>query len=136
MVDKWNVFDKTEFIGVLSFNTVYREAKLELKNNSAAAIDAYKHINGDKDSKWFKETLFDRIPPRNRVDIVDILREWELEEYDEWEMLKVCRLVSVNDLVWMTKGTDPMEFYSRHWTGEDCWKQDYPDLPYEPKYYD
>ena len=132
MIEKWNVFDKLDYIGVLTYNTSNKSVNLSLIGNTQRAIEGYKALNADKDQSWFRETLFDRIFPRNRVNARELLDEMGLQEYDEWEIIKKCRLTSVNDLIWMTKGTDPMEFYTVHWSGEMCWERDFPNVPYTP----
>lgn len=127
MLDSWNVFYKLEYIGILTYNTDTKYFTFEYKGNSDKAYEIYKYLNGDKDKDWLRETIFDRVFPPERVDARQLLAEMGLPKYDAWEIVKKCRLTSVNDLVWMTKGTDPMEFYDVHILGDICREEDFPD---------
>lgn len=129
MLDKWNVFNRRTYMGILTYDTDKQEFSFELKSDHPKAIEGYRNINADKDPKWFKETLFDRIIPENAVDIREVLNELHMLKYDAWELLKYCNLQSCNDLIWMTKGMDPDEFYKIHTFGKECKKYDkkYPD---------
>ena len=124
MLDKWNVFDRRTYVGILTYDDEKKEFFFELKNDHPRAIKAYKRLNADKDPQWFKETLFDRIIPPNAVDIREVLNELNMIEYDAWELIKYVQLIHVNDLVWMTKGNDPLEFYKVHSLGSICKKYD------------
>lgn len=112
MLDKWNVFNKKEYVGVLIYDDVKKTFSFELKNHSEKAIEGYKLLNADKDQDWFKETLFDRVFPPNRIDARELLNAIGLLEYDAWEIIKYVQLSNCNDLIWMTKGDDPEEFYT------------------------
>lgn len=117
MLDKWNVFNKKEYVGVLIYDEDKKTFSFQLKNHSEKAIEGYECLNADKDQNWFKETIFDRVFPPNRVDARELLRAIGLLEYDAWEIVKYVQLVSCNDLIWMTKGNDPNEFYRVHTLG-------------------
>lgn len=118
MLDKWNVFNRRTYVGELTYDTDTKLFSLELKSNHPKAIEAYRNINADKDPKWFRETLYGRIIPPNAVDIREVLNDLHMLEYDEWELIKYSRLMSCNDLIWMTKEMDPDEFYELHIFGE------------------
>lgn len=124
MLDKWNVFNKKEYVGVLIYDDVKKSFSFELKNHSPMAIEGYKCLNADKDAEWFKETLFDRVFPPDRIDARELLNAIGLLEYDAWEIIKYVQLSSCNDLIWMTKGTDPEEFYDACVFGEEIKKNE------------
>lgn len=124
MLDKWNVFDRRTYVGVLTYDEDTKQFSFELKSDHPRAIAAYKKINADKDPEWFKETLFDRIIPPNAVDIREVLNALGMIEYDAWELIKYVQLIHCNDLIWMTKGMDPNEFYKVHVVGEQCKEYD------------
>ena len=50
----------------------------------------------DLSKTYYNDILFpafsSRLPDKNRVDIVDILKKYDLEEYDEYELLKKVKL--------------------------------------------
>lgn len=117
MLDKWNVFDKTDYVGVLIYDEDKKTFDFEFKGTTERAKEAYEHLNADKDQNWFRETILDRVFPPNRVNARELLRAIGLLEYDAWEIVKYVQLVSCNDLIWMTKGSDPNEFYTVHTFG-------------------
>lgn len=117
MLDKWNVYNKKEYVGVLIYDEEKKTFDFELKNRSEKAMEAYHNLNADKDQKWFRDTIFDRVFPPNRVNARELLRVIGLLEYDAWEIVKYVQLVSCNDLIWMTKNNDPEEFYKVHTLG-------------------
>lgn len=112
MLDNWNVFSHFDYVGVLTYNTETTMFSFEYKGNTQNAYDTRLFLCWDKDPKWFKSALFDRVCPPNRVDIRDILRQLGMKRYDAWELIKYCHLSSCNDLVWMQKGMDPKKFYT------------------------
>lgn len=124
MFDKWNVFVHFDYVGVLIYDTETTMFSFEYKGTTENAYNTRIYLNWDKDPKWFKETLFDRVCPPDRVDIRDILREVGLKRYDAWELIKICNLSSCNDLVWMQKGMDPTNFYTHCIFGGLYAKQD------------
>lgn len=75
MLDKWNVFDEFDYVGVLIYDEDIKQFSFEYKGTTEKTLEAYKYLNADKDPEWFKETLFDRIVPPNRVDIREILNQ-------------------------------------------------------------
>ena len=114
MIDKWNVFWRTHFVGVLGYNEETKHISFDYKGKTDKAREYYEYLNGDKaetDQEWFKETLFFRVIPPNRVNIREILKELGMEKYDQWELLKRAKMVSCLDAMWMTKGSDPKEFF-------------------------
>lgn len=117
MLDKWNVFNETTFAGVLTYDTEKKTFLFELKNESLREY-ASAHLNFDKDQNWFRETLFDRVAPPNRVNIREILRRHGILQYDAWELLKACNFSTVDDAFWMTKSMDPNEYYYKCVWGE------------------
>ena len=114
MLDKWHVFDRDQYVGVLSYNEDTKEFSFEYKGKTNYTFKAMQKLNADKDKKWFKETLFNRIFPRNRVDAREILRDLGLDRYDEWEIIKKNHLFCVNDCIWMSKEYNPSDFFNWH----------------------
>lgn len=111
MLDEWNVFNHFDYVGKLIYDTNTTEFSFKYLGTSDAAYGTREIINWDKDPKWFKETLFDRVCPPDRVDIREILRSVGLKHYDAWELLKKSHMSSYNDLIWMQKGMKPKMFY-------------------------
>ena len=111
MLDKWNVFNDIEFVGILTYDTDSKEFSFDVKSNTEKAKEAIRCLNADKDQQWFKDTLFERVCPPNRVNIHEILSRYGMLEYDAWELLKHTNLQFVNDRVWMTKSMDSNEYY-------------------------
>lgn len=118
MLDKWNVFSKKEFIGILIYDTDTQKFSFDLQNHSEAGLEAYRTLNADKDPDWFKETIFNRVVPSDRIDINELLTKAGMLKYDAWEIVKYVQLCSCNDLIWMSKNKDPEEFYEVHVLGE------------------
>lgn len=115
MLDNWYVFDRDQYVGILTYDTDKKEFSFEYKGKTNYTYRAMQKINGDKNDKdWLKQTLFNRIFPRDRVDAREILRGMGLKEYDEWEIIKKCRLFCVNDSIWMSKEFNPSDFYNWH----------------------
>ena len=114
MIDSWNVFNITDFVGVLSYDTQTRVFSFEPVGTSDRARMAFEQLCVFKGASWMQVALFDRIFPRDRVDAAVLLRDIGLTEYDEWEILKKTQLVSCNDMIWMSKGADPNEFFECH----------------------
>lgn len=124
MLDKWNVYNRRTYAGVLIYDDEKEEFSFELKSDHPKAKEAVRLLNADKDKKWFKETIFDRLIPENAVDIREELNELHMIKYDPWELVKYSRLMGPNDLIWMTKGNDPNEFYEIHVFGQKCKEYD------------
>ncbi|MBR1453925.1 MAG: hypothetical protein IJ593_04705 [Lachnospiraceae bacterium] len=117
MIDNWNLFEGTEFIGVLSYNDETDKFNLELKNNSEKGIKVYNFLHAGESQERFKGEMFRRVAPRNRVNIREILRDCGLDHYDEWGLLKACNFTTLTDRIWMTKTMDGNEYYEKSWLG-------------------
>lgn len=114
MLDKWYVFDRDQYVGILSYDEDTKDFSFEYKGNSNYTRFAMRRLNADRDKEWFKETLFNRIFPRDRVDGREILRDLGLRVYDEWEIIKKCKLFSIKDCIWMSKEFNPSDFFNWH----------------------
>lgn len=114
LVDIWNVFNITELVGVLSFDTETKLFSFEPLSTSDRAKMAFEQLCVFKGESWMKAALFDRVFPRERIDAKSLLRDLGLTKYDEWEILKKTQLVSCNDMIWMSKSDDPNEFFECH----------------------
>jgi hypothetical protein len=111
MRDRWNVFNLFDYVGVLVYDTETEMFSFEYKGTTPRAYEAYTCLNADKEPRYFKATLFDRVIPENAVDIREVLKQVGLKRYDAWELLKYTTLSCVTDFIWMQKGLNPENFY-------------------------
>jgi len=112
MIEKFNVFARTTFIGVLLYDTEKMEFSFELKNFSDLGYEVVRYLNADKNPKRFKDTLFERVCPPNRVNIDEILRDAGMDRYDAWELLKRMNLSNGGDNIWMEKGMNGEDYFT------------------------
>lgn len=115
MIDSWNVFNKLVYVGVLSYDTTNGEFSFVQGSYNSEAHNAVTWLNLSGSSDRIKETILScRIFPPGRMDASELLRSIGLKEYDAWEIVKATHLINICDCVWMTKGTDPYEFFELH----------------------
>lgn len=115
-LDKWNVFNFVYPVGTLIYDEIKKVFSFEpLPDADEGRLKhTYRRLNANEDSDVLKETLFDRIFPPNRVNARELLDEMGLAEYDPWEIIKLNHLQNCNDMIWMSKGTNPDEFWKIH----------------------
>ena len=124
MIDRWNVFNKLRYAGVLEYYEQSKKFYFDQKEFTSDANNAVDWLNLNRESDLIKETiLYCRIFPPGRMNASDILRDLGLNEYDAWEIVKATNLINVCDCVWMTKGSDPYEFFDLHPTAKWLAKQ-------------
>lgn len=110
-IDKWYVFNCLVYCGILCYNEDTKEFSFILENDCPRARAVMEKLHTNDDQEWFKESIFDRVVPPNRVNIKEILRKLGMVEYDAWEIVKRAHLCTCDDAIWMSKEKDPNGWY-------------------------
>lgn len=118
-VDNWYLFNGLIYCGILSYDLDKAKFSFKLENDCPRARAAIRRLNLDKDTKWCRETILERVFPPNRVNARELLNAIGLIDYDAWEIVKYVHLVSTTgDMLWMDKVKDPSGWYKYHMFSE------------------
>lgn len=113
-VDRWYLYNGLVYCGILSYDEDTQTFSFKIENDCARTRAAIQALNLDKDPKWCRETIFDRVFPPNRVDARRLLNKIGLVDYDAWEIVKYVHLMNSNDMVWMNKEKNTDFYFKNH----------------------
>ncbi|KYH34428.1 hypothetical protein CLTEP_16610 [Clostridium tepidiprofundi DSM 19306] len=122
MIDKYVLMCRDVPVGDLVYDTntrKFRFAKYDsIKDRKYLPLGMYTLENWNIDYQpthddivfWLK----DRVVPKERANIDDILRAMGLIDYDFWELCRRTRAMCMEDYFWLSKGEKYEEVHLRH----------------------
>lgn len=112
MIDKYILMHKDVEVGDLIYDTATKRFIFNLYHNikdiNHLPLGMYSYKNWNIEYKPTHEDIVfwleDRVVPKERANIDEILRVMGLIEYDFWELCRRTRAMCMEDYFWLSKG--------------------------------
>ncbi len=112
MIDKYILMHKDIAVGDLTYNTSSKKFKFEkyesIEDKNHLPLGMYSFENWNIEYKPTHEDIVfwleDRVVPKERANIDEILKVMGLIDYDFWELCRRTRAMCMEDYFWLSKG--------------------------------
>ncbi len=122
MIDRYILMDKDLEVGELTYNVADKKFSFNryenVTNRTHLPLGMYSYINWNHNYKPTHDDivfwLSDRVVPKERQNIDEILRVMGLIDYDMWELCRRTRAMCMEDYFWLSKGEKFEEVHIRY----------------------
>ena len=127
MIDKYTLMCQDVPVGDLIYDTNNKQFSFNkydsIQDRKYLPIGMYSYKNWNIDYKpTHKDIVFwleDRVVPKERANIDEILEVMGLIEYDFWELCRRTRAMCLEDYFWLSKGEKYQEVHMRYLAEND-----------------
>lgn len=122
MIDKYILMNADTPVGELIYDTNTKKFSFEkydtIVNKGNIPLGMYSYKNWNLEYKPTHEDivfwLSDRVVPKERQNIDEILRAMGLNDYDMWELCRRTRAMCMEDYFWLSKGEKYEDVHIRY----------------------
>lgn len=122
MIDKYTLMCKDVAVGDLIYDTNIKKFSFEkydkITDRQYLPLGMYSYVNWNIEYKPTHEDIIfwleDRVVPKERANIDEILKVMGLIDYDFWELCRRTRAMCMEDYFWLSKGEKYEEVHLRY----------------------
>lgn len=122
MIDKFVLMCKNVEVGDFTYDTVKKEFKFEkyenIDNRKYLPLGMYSYLNWNLEyiptSDDIKFWIEERVMPKERQNVDEVLKAIGLLYYDAWEICRRTRAMCMEDYFWISKGEIYEEVHMRY----------------------
>lgn len=122
MIDKYILMCKNISVGDFCYDTNTKKFSFvkydEITNRKFLPLGMYSYENWNVDYKPSHDDIVfwleDRVVPKERANIDEILKAMGLIDYDFWELCRRTRAMCLEDYFWLSKGEKYEEVHIRY----------------------
>lgn len=118
MVDRVYLYNQDKYVGILTHDTVMNTYLFKQEEFGDLEDRTVEYLSLNSRSQAIEVAIQERVAPRDRININELLPLVGLDHYDMWEIFKRINGICYKDTVWVSESKeDPSWFFENHAIG-------------------